>query len=452
MFVWKRNNTMNQQNETEKSGKRDKNRRYLLLILLLLILMIIGRCGAERHRVRTDFNKSVAEFECALDSINSMTDIEKVAELLLKLIDYEKYDYVEYCPDEYRKRFADTLIVKGDSLARGGIYADAVDYYQYALEFDNSKMAKKRIEACEGLQTTSELIGKEKFAEAKNVLANIIADSVVFDNIIRTLTDKCTDGIKLAEAITKAVRTTQQRLKIKSYVEMAFGANIEMVFVEGGYFETIRKMYARNRKYPYKGEIDSFYIGRYEITQEQWKKVMGTTLSQKRQLADTNFAFYHECYSEFEGGGDYPMTFVGWEDAMEFCLRLSQQSGKKYILPNEIQWQYAASGGVNKEKYQYSGSDNLDEIGWYNKNSGGEPHPVGQKHSNALGLYDMCGNVDEWGLRTLQEFDSKETGVTYYTNMGGNFLDGAHLCMISCINSIYSHQCKTTGFRICMIP
>ena len=80
---------LNQKNETTDSRKRGKKRRYLLLLLLLLILILVGRCGAERHRVRTDFNKSLSDFECVLDSINSVADVEQVAELLLKLIDYE---------------------------------------------------------------------------------------------------------------------------------------------------------------------------------------------------------------------------------------------------------------------------------------------------------------------------------------------------------------------------
>ena len=466
---------LNQKNETAESRKRGKKRRYLLLLLLLLILIIVGRCGAERHRVRTDFNKSVSEFECALDSINSVTDIEQVAELLLKLIDYEQYDYVECCPSEYRKQLADTLIVKGDRLARGGIFADAVAYYKYALEFDNSEMATKRIEACEGLQTASNLIGEEKFAEAKNLLANMLADSAVFGDIVKTLTDKCVDGNKLAETIARKVRDIQQKPDFDGYIERAFDANIEMVFVKGGSFKTVRIAFLSDNthSYPYDGDIDDFYIGRYEITQEQWEKVMGTTLSQERQLAHVNHKKYQEyldkkykmffdtiaCCNVFEVGSNYPMAFVDWNDAMEFCRRLSQQSGKKYILPNEIQWQYAATGGIHEEKYKYSGSDNLDEVGWYNKNSGGKPHPVGQKRSNALGIYDMCGNVSELDLRkwrsytsnnTWQECDDSDTDCLYST-MGCCFMGPEKYCLIRVVEG-GSGKSKNTGFRICMIP
>lgn len=448
---------MNQKNENTESRKRGKKRRYLLLLLLLLILILVGRCGAERHRVRTDFNKSVSEFECALDSINSVTDIEQVAELLLKLIDYEQYDYVECCQGEYRKQLADTLIVKGDRLARGGIFADAVAYYKYALEFDNSEMATKRIEACEGLQTASELIGEEKFAEAKNLLANMLADSAVFGDIVKTLTDKCVDGNKLAEAIARKVRDIQQKPDFDGYIERAFDANIEMVFVKGGHFEIVRDIYPRHIKYPFNEDVSDFYIGRYEITQEQWEKVMGKTLSQQQELAYTNLKWVdtnyvrHKSGGEFEIGTNYPFVYISWEGAMEFCQRLSQQTGKNYTLPTEFQWQYAAAGGIYNEKYKYSGSDNLDEVGWYSKNSGNKLHPIGQKRSNALGLYDMCGNASEWSLRTWQELDSINNVDPIHLDMGGNFKEAENYCLIK---GVYLNQkvFRANGFRICMIP
>ncbi len=111
-----------------------------------------------------------------------------------------------------------------------------------------------------------------------------------------------------------------------------------------------------------------FWIGKTEVTQAQWKSVMGSNPSDHK-------------------GDDLPVERVTWDDCQEFCEKLGVQ------LPTEAQWEYACRAGSTGS---FAGSGNLDEMGWYDDNSGGETHPVEQKTPNAWGLYDMHGNVWEW--------------------------------------------------------
>jgi formylglycine-generating enzyme required for sulfatase activity/tRNA A-37 threonylcarbamoyl transferase component Bud32 len=119
--------------------------------------------------------------------------------------------------------------------------------------------------------------------------------------------------------------------------------------------------------------VQDFYIGKTEVTQAQWKAVMGTANPSRVK------------------GDDLPVDSISWSDAMVFCAKLSQMTGKIYRLPSEAEWEYACRAGTTGA---YAG--NLDAMAWYSGNAGGKTHPVGQKQPNRFGLYDMQGNVWEW--------------------------------------------------------
>ena len=125
-----------------------------------------------------------------------------------------------------------------------------------------------------------------------------------------------------------------------------------------------------------------FLIGVYEVTQEQYERVMGTNPS------------------EFKGAQN-PVGNVSWEDAVEFCRKLSaipaeKAAGRVYRLPTEAEWEYACRAGTTT-KYCFGDDDaQLGEYAWYSRNSGNTTHPVGQKRPNAWELYDTHGNVWEW--------------------------------------------------------
>jgi formylglycine-generating enzyme required for sulfatase activity len=133
-----------------------------------------------------------------------------------------------------------------------------------------------------------------------------------------------------------------------------------------------------------------YYLGVTEVTQEQYEKVMGTNPSyfQKRGTRKIDSSM---C----------PVEEVSWENAVEFCKKLSalpeeQKAGRLYRLPTEAEWEFASRAG-SKTAYSFEESENsLGDYAWFGKNSDRETHPVGEKKSNGWGLYDMHGNVWEW--------------------------------------------------------
>jgi formylglycine-generating enzyme required for sulfatase activity len=158
--------------------------------------------------------------------------------------------------------------------------------------------------------------------------------------------------------------------------------DIEMVFVKGGTFTMgclpERDGTCGSNEKAHSVTLNNFYIGKYEITQAQWVAVMGNNPSANKS------------------DEQQPVSNVTWLMADTFITRLNKATSKQYRLPTEAEWEYAARGGAQQEGYKYSGSNDINEVGWWSGNSGTKPHPVGQKKPNALGIYDMTCNVWEF--------------------------------------------------------
>ena len=158
-------------------------------------------------------------------------------------------------------------------------------------------------------------------------------------------------------------------------------AEIPMVRVPGGCFQMgdLFDSGAADELPAHRVCVGDFSLGRYPVTQRQWLSVMGSNPSRYR------------------GRDDLPVENVSWNEVQEFLRRLGERSGKKWRLPSEAEWEYAATGGGRKQKYPGTSSEaELASYAWFETNSGLTTHPVGTRKANDLGLYDMAGNVWQW--------------------------------------------------------
>ncbi len=237
-------------------------------------------------------------------------------------------------------------------------------------------------------------------------------------------------------------------LKDTVYIVQAEGNfEMEMVYVEGGTFlmgaTEEQGSDANHWELPvHSVTLSDYYIGKYEVTQAQWEAVMGSNPSY------------------FKKGDDYPVEWVSWDDVQEFLTKLNQLTGKKYVLPTEAQWEYAARGGVKSEGYKYSGSDWIDGVAWYDDNAKSSTHPVGTKSPNELGIYDMSGNVWEWCSDWYGEYsDAAQTDPvgpesgSYRVIRGGSWFNYARNCRVSIRDYTgSSNRGADLGFRVALLP
>ena len=198
-----------------------------------------------------------------------------------------------------------------------------------------------------------------------------------------------------------------------------------MVFVEGGTFMKGKGNPSYNKQYiaGFKTTVPSFYMSKFETDQKLWKCIMGKNPS-------------------YFKGDNLPVEQVTWKSLHDFIKKLNNLTGLNFKLPSEEEWEYASRGGKLSKDYIYSGSNNLEDIAWIDKNSKHRTHPIGSKKPNELGIYDMTGNVWEWTSTSYTDDKNRLTCI----GKGGSFDS------VDCHHYEYFNwdpdPNKTIGFRL----
>ena len=217
----------------------------------------------------------------------------------------------------------------------------------------------------------------------------------------------------IAEAVARQPKEAKSmNLPVDKTIKLGSGATLELAYVPSGRF------FMGEAKFPVQISR-GFYMGKYEVTQEQWEAVMGNNPS------------------KFKGSG-LPVDTVSWNDCKEFIAKLNgelkdQLGGAVFRLPTEAEWEYACRAGTTGD-YE---SDNLDPAGWYDGNSEETTHRVGGKKPNGWGLHDMHGNVWEWCHDYYGDYDTHQpllvdpegvSGGGFRVTRGGSWADNDDAC------------------------
>ena len=218
---------------------------------------------------------------------------------------------------------------------------------------------------------------------------------------------------------------------------------LEIVFVEGGSFKMGNDEGKKDARPAHDVILNDFYIGKFELTQEQWVTVTGYNPSEA------------ECMK-------CPVNNMVWEQLQEMIIILNAKMGRNFRLPTEAEWEYAAQGGKLTKGYTYSGSNKIEDVGWLKPNGENRQHEVGLLKPNELGLYDMNGNAwelcEDWYDKKFYRRSPKYNPINkqkakYRVARGASWMSPDQYCEKHFRNTDHPHHKRGNGgFRLVMEP
>ena len=252
-----------------------------------------------------------------------------------------------------------------------------------------------------------------------------------------------------SDSKTEIVVEVDDRDEFRTRTYNVNGVEFKMIAVEGGKFQMGEKgkwyEFGKDNR-AHSVTLSDYYIGETQVTQELWKAVMGINPS------------------NFKDGENLPVDSVNYNDCVKFVEKLNSllsgqlPNGRKFRLPTEAEWEFAARGGNRSNGFLYAGSNNADDVAWYWANSASVTHPVKQKQANELGLYDMSGNVWEWCYDWYCEYStSSQTNPkgpslgSYRVLRGGSWYSHALICRVAFrINNSPDYRSDYYGLRLAL--
>ena len=355
-----------------------------ILFLVLVLMLPIHSMAQTSDLVRV----------AILETVDKEGNVDYAKELLLRQTltfainrtqGYEGYNRVDMKQITGEQNFQRTGMVSDDQIKRVGVMTGA----KYILIAEAANYSNTEILVLANLvDIESGKIVNSSIPKVTSIESEALTKSCI--DIAKTL-------LNIGGGMSSTSSTSYSHTSTNSYGSSNYGNSgsmqnqtftvkgvpFTMIYVEGGSFVmgcTSEQSDCSDGERPtHRVMLDSYYIGETEVTQELWRAVMGDNPSKFR--------------------GDetkLPVEMVSWDDCQLFITLLNRMTGRKFRLPTEAEWEYAARGGRKSENNKYAGAPSLDYVGWYTNNSGSRTHEVKSKIPNELGIYDMSGNVWEW--------------------------------------------------------